>query len=81
METKLKRFVHPVHPMLGGIRMKQGTGALWRIARVPGGSAGELPQPATEVPFYPIQAAVVVGAIAAVLAGGTAILRRLFRRR
>jgi hypothetical protein len=33
------------------------------------------------VPFYPIQAAVVVGAVAAVLAAGTAILRRLFRRR
>jgi glucose/arabinose dehydrogenase len=70
-----------IAPEKGGIRMKQGTGALWRIRRVAGGPAGELPKPATEVPFYPIQAAVVAGAVAAVLAAGTAILRRLFRRR
>ncbi len=70
-----------IAPEKGGIRMKQGTGALWRIARVPGGPGGELPQPATEVPFYPIQATVVVAAVAAVVAGGTAILRRLLRRR
>ena len=70
-----------IAPEKGGIRIKQGTGALWRIARVPGGPAGELPQPATEVPFYPIQAAVVVAALAGVAAAGTAILRRLLRRR
>ena len=70
-----------IAPEKGGIRMKQGTGALWRIRRVAGGPAGELPQPATEVPFYPIQAAVVVAAIAGVVAGGTAILRRLLLRR
>lgn len=61
--------------------MKQETGALWRIRRVPGLPAGDLPEPARRVPFYPIQAAVVAGAVAAVLAGITALVRRLLGRR
>jgi glucose/arabinose dehydrogenase len=68
-------------PEKGGIRMKQETGALWRIRRVGGTGVGELPTPARRVPFYPIQAAVVVGGVVAAIAGIAALLRRLLRRR
>ena len=68
-------------PEKGGIRMKQGTGALWRIRRLPGSAPGDLPSPPRELRFYPIQAAVVIGAVVAVGAGMVALLRRLFRRR
>jgi len=68
-------------PEKGGIRMKQGTGALWRIRRLPGSAPGDLPSPPRELPFYPIQAAVVIGAVVAVGAGPVALLRRVFRRR
>lgn len=64
----------------GGIRMQQGTGALWRIRRL-GGPAGELPAASSRVPFYPIQAAVVAGLAAAAIAAVVAMVRRLFGRR
>ncbi|MGH2417807.1 MAG: PQQ-dependent sugar dehydrogenase [Candidatus Limnocylindria bacterium] len=67
-------------PEKGGIRMKQGTGALWRIHRLSGVEAGAEPAPARNVPFYPIQAAVVAGGVVAVIAGAVALLRRLLRR-
>jgi len=70
-----------IAPEKGGIRMKQGTGALWRIRRIPGAPAGDLPSAARRVPFYPIQAAVVAGAVVAALAGITALVRRLLGRR
>ncbi|HEX7172897.1 MAG TPA: PQQ-dependent sugar dehydrogenase [Candidatus Limnocylindria bacterium] len=70
-----------IAPEKGGIRMKQGTGALWRISRVSGGPVGDLPADARRVPFYPIQAAVVAGAVVAAVAGITALVRRLIRRR
>lgn len=63
----------------GGIRMKQGTGALWRIRRT-AEATGELPEPATRVPFYPIQAGVVAGLLVAAVAGGVTLVRRLLRR-
>lgn len=64
----------------GGIRMQQGTGALWRIRRI-GGPASELPEPSRRVPFYPIQAGVVGALVVAAVAGAVAVLRRLFGRR
>ena len=69
-----------IAPEKGGIRIKQGTGSVWRIRRV-GAVAGDRPPEPRRVPFYPIQAAVVLGA--ALAAGGAvvAILRRLLRRR
>jgi glucose/arabinose dehydrogenase len=69
-----------IAPEKGGIRMKQGTGSVWRIRRDPSVPAGVLPPPATRVPFYPIQAGVVL----ALVGGGVALLvglvRRLLRR-
>lgn len=70
-----------IAPEKGGIRMKQGTGALWRIRRDGQVPAGELPPPSRRVPFYPLQAAVVAGAVAAVVAGIAAVVRRLVRAR
>jgi glucose/arabinose dehydrogenase len=70
-----------IAPEKGAIRMKQGTGALWRIRREPGVSAGVEPAEPMRVPFYPIQAAVVAVAVGAVVTGVTALVRRLFRRR
>jgi glucose/arabinose dehydrogenase len=70
-----------IAPEKGGIRMKQGTGALWRVRRVPGTPAGDLPPTPLRVPFYPIQAAVVVGATVAVVAAAAGLIRRLIRRR
>jgi glucose/arabinose dehydrogenase len=64
----------------GGIRMQQGTGALWRIRRV-GGPAGTLPTASSRVPFYPIQAAVVAGLVTAAVAAFVAVVRRLLRHR
>ena len=63
----------------GGIRMRQGTGALWRIRRLRGTDAGDLPEPARRVPFYPIQAAVVIGAVAAAVGAGVLLVRRVVR--
>ena len=64
-----------IAPEKGGIRMKQGTGALWRIRRIPGLVPGELPPPPKRVPFYPIQAGVVAAAVAIGVVG----LRKLWR--
>jgi glucose/arabinose dehydrogenase len=63
----------------GGIRMKQGTGAVWRIRRDPTTPPGLLPPEATRVPFYPIQAGIVVAAILAAGAVVMALIRRLMR--
>jgi glucose/arabinose dehydrogenase len=67
-------------PEKGGIRSRQGTGAVWRIRRDPSVIAGELPAPAGRVPFYPIQAGVVGALAAAALAALVALLRRVRRR-
>ncbi|HEX2222417.1 MAG TPA: PQQ-dependent sugar dehydrogenase [Candidatus Limnocylindria bacterium] len=69
-----------IAPEKGGIRMKQGTGALWRIRREPGLPAGELPPAPRRVPFYPIQAAIVVAAAIGVVVAVRALVRRLRRR-
>jgi glucose/arabinose dehydrogenase len=70
-----------IAPEKGGIRMKQGTGALWRIRRVPGRPSGDRPPAPARVPFYPIQAAVVAMAVVAAVAAAVALLRRALRRR
>ncbi len=64
----------------GGIRMQQETGALWRIRRTQGPAGLRPPEP-QRVPFYPIQAAVVLAGLLGTLAAGVALLRRIFRRR
>lgn len=69
-----------IAPELGAIRMRQGTGAVWRIRRT-GGVAGDRPVPAQRVPFYPIQAAVVAAGAVAAVGVAVGLLRRLFRRR
>jgi len=66
-------------PEKGGIRTKQGTGAVWRIRRVAGRAAGNEPPAGRRVPFYPIQAAVVALGVGAVLGAVIALLRRLRR--
>ena len=58
-----------IAPEKGGIRMKQGTGALWRIRRDPLVPGGQLPPPPRRLPFYPIQAAVVLAALAVAVVG------------
>lgn len=70
-----------IAPEKGGIRMKQGTGAVWRVRREPGVPAGERPPEPKRVPFYPMQAGVVALAVGTAIAGVTLVLRRLRRRR
>lgn len=70
-----------IAPEKGGIRMKQGTGTVWRIRRETNVPIGTVPPPSKRVPFYPIQAGVVIGAVAATVAVAVALLRRLVRRR
>jgi glucose/arabinose dehydrogenase len=69
-----------IAPEKGGIRIKQGTGSVWRIRRV-SDLTGSVPPASRRVPFYPIQAAVAVAAIGASVAAVVAIVRRLVRRR
>jgi glucose/arabinose dehydrogenase len=69
-----------IAPEKGAIRMKQGTGAVWRIRRIPGRPVGTEPQPGKRVPFYPIQAGVVIAALGAGIAAIVAAVRRLRRR-
>ena len=64
-----------IAPELGAIRMKQGTGAVWRIRRTTG-PIGDRPVAAQRIPYYPIQAAVVGAAVI----GGAALVVRLLRR-
>ena len=70
-----------IAPEKGGIRMKQGTGAVWRILRDSALARCEVPPAAKRVPFYPIQAAVVGVAVAAATALIVRVVRRLLRRR
>ena len=70
-----------IAPEKGGIRMKQGTGAVWRILRDSAVPAGELPPAPKRVPFYPIQAAIVGVAVTTVTAIIVRVLRRVFGRR
>jgi glucose/arabinose dehydrogenase len=66
-----------IAPEAGGVRMKQGTGTLWRIVRTDG-PRGEAPPEPLVVPLYGIQ---VVAAGALGLAAVVAIRALLARRR
>ena len=70
-----------IAPEKGGIRMKQGTGSVWRIRRDTTVTPGDEPPAARRVPFYPLQALAVTGAVAAGLAILVRLVRRLFGRR
>ncbi|HUR16704.1 MAG TPA: PQQ-dependent sugar dehydrogenase, partial [Candidatus Limnocylindrales bacterium] len=69
-----------IAPEKGGIRMKQGTGTVWRIRRLPDTLAGTTPPRSMEVPFYPLQAAAVAALAGIAVAGLVAVVRRLFGR-
>jgi glucose/arabinose dehydrogenase len=69
-----------IAPEKGGIRIKQGTGSVWRIRRVPGEPAGAHPPQAVRVPFYALQALAIVGLIVAAIVLVAALVRRLLRR-
>ncbi|MFP5371858.1 MAG: PQQ-dependent sugar dehydrogenase, partial [Actinomycetes bacterium] len=69
-----------IAPEKGAIRMRQGTGAVWRIRREPGVPAGDVPPPATRIPFYPIQAGMVLALVGGAVAAVVALVRRLVRR-
>jgi len=69
-----------IAPEKGGIRMKQGTGSVWRIRRT-SGEAGTLPPQPRRVPLYPLQAAVVVGGLGLATTVVISLLRRLLHRR
>ena len=67
-----------IAPEAGGVRMKAGTGALWRIRRT-ADAVGERPPSPTLVPFYPLQY-LLWGAGALGLAGVGAWLASRWRR-
>jgi glucose/arabinose dehydrogenase len=69
-----------IAPEKGAIRIKQGTGAVWRIRRLDGAETGDVPAPSAEVPFYPIQMVAVAALAAAAGAAVVWILRRLLGR-
>ena len=69
-----------IAPEKGGIRIKEGTGAVWRIRRVPGTMAGAMPAAPARVPFYLIQGLAWLGAAVAAFVFGAAIARRIIRR-
>jgi glucose/arabinose dehydrogenase len=72
-----------IAPERGGVRMQQGTGALWRIRRT-GGPRGDRPSEPITVPFYALQYLALLAGVAAgltAMAGvGTWLIRRLLRR-
>jgi glucose/arabinose dehydrogenase len=67
-----------IAPEAGGVRMKAGTGALWRIRRTTG-PAGERPPEPMLIPFYPLQY-LLLGAGAASLSATAIWLARRWRR-
>jgi glucose/arabinose dehydrogenase len=71
-----------IAPEKAGIRVQAGTGAVWRISRVPGATVGAAPEPAKEVPFYAAQllawAGIVTLAVTAIVALVVRIVRGLF---
>ena len=65
-----------IAPEVGGVRMKEGTGTLWRVRRV-GGRQGRRPPEAREIPLY----ALLFYALPLVLLLGLGFLVRLVLRR
>ena len=69
-----------IAPEKGGVRMKMGTGTLWRIRRVQG-PRGDRPPPARSAPLYPLQFIVLpLAGLAALIAIVRAVRRRRVRR-
>lgn len=65
-----------IAPEKGGIRMPEGSGALWRIRRT-GSSPGKEPPPPREIPLYAMQLTALTGGVA----GAAWVVRRVLRRR
>jgi hypothetical protein len=58
----------------GGVRLKAGTGTLWRIRRT-GDTAGEVPRPPVELPTYAAKATIAALVVAAAAAAAIAWAR------
>lgn len=69
-----------IAPEVGGLRMKKGTGTLWRIRRT-AGPAGDRPPRARQVPLYLLLAIGILGAGAGTVAVLIGVIRRLRRGR
>ncbi len=65
-----------IAPEAGGVRMKEGTGTLWRIRRVPGATVSVRPPEPRTVPLY---AFLFYVPLALLLVGAAVGLRALIR--
>lgn len=70
-----------IAPEKAGIRIQAGTGSLWRIRRIDGEPAGDLPPSPTEMPFYLVQYVAWAVGLVGVVGAGTLLVRRVLRRR
>jgi glucose/arabinose dehydrogenase len=67
-----------IAPEAGGVRMKEGTGTLWRIRRVPGARVSMRPPEPRVVPLYALLFYVPpLALVAAIVLGLRALVRRL----
>jgi glucose/arabinose dehydrogenase len=64
-----------IAPEVGGVRMQQGTGTLWRIRRTEGPQGDRPPQPAV-LPLYVLQLLALVAGAAGLAALGLWVARR-----
>jgi hypothetical protein len=67
-----------IAPEVGGIRMKKGTGTLWRIRRTEG-SRGDVPPEPMIIPLHFLQNAAGLAGIVAAAVGGGMLLKRALR--
>jgi glucose/arabinose dehydrogenase len=70
-----------IAPEHAGIRVQAGSGTLWRIRRLAGVAAGELPPAAARVPFYLGQYAVWAAGLLGVAAAAILAIRRMLGHR
>jgi glucose/arabinose dehydrogenase len=68
-----------IAPERGGIRMKEGTGTLWRIRRIQGPRGDRPAQPMT-VPLYALQGLSLVVGMFGLVAAGVWFMKRRFHR-
>jgi hypothetical protein len=64
-----------IAPEAGGVRMKQGTGTLWRIRRT-AGPRGERPPEPRMLPLYAVWVLVALTAALGLVGAGTWLARR-----